>query len=131
MAVCACGAEFDQPATGRRREKCSKCSPPRRGKLRRVPLLADVTKLAPQPPADTAGDDLVSVTRRQLEAAGVLGSPEAALTLTLAGHIAGGRATASGLAQLSRAFRDAKAEAMLDARPDADVIDAIFDGRTG
>ena len=120
---CECGRTIEQPKTGRRRTKCDICRP------RRIRSDRPVTSLPAAPPS--VADPLVGITRKQLEDAGRLESPEGALVMLLVQRLVAPGGTQAGAASLSKAFREALAAAMAGADQDADVIAGIFGQQTG
>lgn len=77
---CACGRPIVQPAVGRKRTRCTTCSPPyRRGKLRAVP--SDGVPAAP--PAAGPGE-VETTLRAVLERAGRADRYQAVLAIRLA-----------------------------------------------
>ena len=86
---------------------------------------------APEPPDDepraaaaTGARAVLDATQKALDEAQATETAEGALALHLAGLIAAGGYTASGAAALSKALRDAMAEA-LKARPTNDALDEL------
>ena len=121
-----------QPKTGRRRSKCTECSPPdtRARRDKRVRDLGPVVvSIAPGVEAELP--PLVAATLGELEAAGRDRSAEGLIVLTLAAQIARGGGSAAGLAALIREFHASKAKALAGADDDADVIAGIFGTVTG
>src|SRR4051794_40391504 len=97
MDRCRCGNKIVQPATGRRRTKCTDCSPPdKRQRGSRVVTLptVDVVALSPAPVEGA----LTAATRVELEAAGREGTARGVAALAAAAAVDHGGMTAAGLA---------------------------------
>jgi hypothetical protein len=120
--VCGCGKPIEQPATGRRRRKCTSCSPVRDQSHRKAPVLA-------MPGLQERGErrrSLAEQTRIELEAAGRQETAHGIAALGLAELFDAGGYNAQGAAALVKAHRDALAVALEGADREADVIDRIF-----
>lgn len=136
---CKCGAEIQQPATGRRRLKCEECSP-RRVRDRRVGALPAVAAVpaAVRPPtapvrlpsagggAQPDGPGRVeAATLAELEAAERAGTSAGVEALHLARLLDAGGYTAQGAAALAKARREALAVALEGAKVAEDALDEL------
>jgi hypothetical protein len=117
--ICGCGRIIQQPATGRRRQRCYVCSPRDKRDRRR----ADVIALSVRDP--DAPDSLTTASRKALDAAGVLGSWQAEAALAVARLVDQGRHGASGIAANIRAHRQCMEFALQSATEGAQVLDLI------
>jgi hypothetical protein len=119
--VCQCGRVIVQPEVGRPRKMCLVCSPTVRYQQRKA-----VTQLPVRPPDD--GPTLVSLTKRTLDAAGVLDSWQGVAAVRVAELIDSQKHGASGASGTIKCHRESMQYALqaADSAVDADVIDWIF-----
>jgi hypothetical protein len=122
--LCAeCGRIIEeQPATGRRRKYCHRCSPPDR-RQRASRGRAPVVQL---PVRDPGEPTLVGLTRKALDDAGVGGTWKAEAAIAVARLIDNEKYGASGAASNVRAHREAVQFALADSSAELDAIDLIF-----
>lgn len=97
---CVCGNPIVQPQVGRKRKRCTRCSPPnRRGKLQAVP--ASGVPAAGEAPGERVPGEVESSLRAVFELAGRFDRYQAVLAIRLARQLdsATSVAGAQGLAQ--------------------------------
>ena len=123
---CGCGRVITQPKTGRRRSKCTECSPPdtRARRDKRVRDLGPVVvSIAPGVEAELP--PLVAATLGELEAAGRSSTSAGVEALHLARLLDAGGYTAAGAASLAKARRESMAVALAGAKVAADDVDEM------
>ena len=119
MTTCPCGNPIPpQQGRSRPRKYCTTCHPPKR-----TPKPAEVVALPERRPSSGS---VTAATERELQEAGRDGTADGVVALHLAGLLDAGDYNAQGAAALSKAHREALAEALKGAVKKADVIDDIF-----
>jgi hypothetical protein len=115
---CGCGNPLPPySGQGRPRTKCEHCRQPRSGTVVLVPRVV----------ADEA--PIVRVTRRALEQAGRLDTPDGTAAMELATSIAAGGHTGAALASLSKEYRQAMRDAQAGAQGAADAVSDLGSAR--
>ena len=131
MGKCTeCGAEFRQPLQGRPRKYCEVCSP-KRNRAPRPPRLLQFPGPKRESGSESADSSpvpsILVQTIKELTAAGVMESSEAAAAVKLAALFDTGAFSATGASYLWKAHREALDLALSGAAvKQADVIDLIF-----
>jgi hypothetical protein len=127
---CGCGRTIDQPATGRRRLKCSTCSPfrPRNRKVQPLPgpsATVPTIGVGVPLPALSGPGRLEAATLAELEAAGRASTSAGVEALHLAQLLDRGGYTAAGAASLAKARRESMVVALAGAKVAADDVDEM------
>lgn len=131
---CKCGAPIPpKTGPGRPRRFCETCSPPHpRPGRRQGPVLkltgAPAASVEPLVASD-ASVGVTAATRRRLEDAERLDSPDGAVVMHLARLIDQGDYNAQGAAALAKAHAEALARATAGAKSAPDAIDELLERR--
>ncbi len=119
MAACLdCGGALPPRGVGAPRKRCVVCSPPRRSKAKRAPVVR-------LPAAKPEPESVYDATERALSEAGRLGTPGGQAALVLAARIDSREDSGAGIAAMVKQLQATIAEVTKDARTTVSPLDEL------